>query len=100
MSTPRIVRFGPSCRTEDGLFQVVKLSDSTYALVVGDIRVVLSAVLPIEPPSGVTINRFNDVSGVRRAWEDSEDGFASSGDHKSAASMEAAWPESSLLSIE
>jgi hypothetical protein len=100
MSVPRIVKFGPSCETSDGRFQVVELSDGKYALLVGAIRVVLRGVLPIEPPKGVTLDYYNDLSKVRSAWEASEDAFESSGDHESVANMEAAWPEGSLIQVE
>jgi hypothetical protein len=100
MSAQRVVKFGPSCMTSDGLFQVVKLSDGKYALLIGNIRVVLGGVLPMEPPKGVSIDYYDDQSEVRRAWEDNEDGFESSGDHQSVANLEGAWPESSLMQIE
>jgi hypothetical protein len=47
-----------------------------------------------------TITYFNDLSGIRKAWEDSEDGFESNGDHESVANLEAAWPESRMMQAE
>jgi hypothetical protein len=91
MNVTRIVKFGPSCETRDGRYQVVELSDSEYFLAIGAIRLVLRHPLPIEPGENVTIHRYNDLSELQRAWEDCEDSFESSGDHESATNMRAAW---------
>jgi hypothetical protein len=91
MNVTRIVKFGPSCETSEGRFQVVELSDAEYFLAIGAIRLVLRHPLPIEPGDNVTINRYNNLSELQRAWEDCEDSFESSGDHASATNMRAAW---------
>jgi hypothetical protein len=91
MNVTRIVKFGPSCETSDGRYQVVELSDSEYFLAIGAIRLVLRHPLPIEPGENVIIHRYGDLSELHRAWEDCEDSFESSGDHESATNMRAAW---------
>jgi hypothetical protein len=91
MSISRIIKFGPSCETSEGRYQVVAVSDTDYFLAIGAIRLVLRHPLPIEPAGNVTIHRYNDVSELQRAWEDCEDSFESSGDHESAANMREAW---------
>src|SRR5262249_2287324 len=93
MKVPRIVKFGPSCETSEGRYQVVELSDSEYFLAIGAIRLVLRHPLPIEPGEHVTIHRYSNLSELQHAWEDCEGAFESSGDHESARSMHVAWAE-------
>ena len=69
MSITRIIKFGPSCETSEGRYQVVAVSDTDYFLAIGAIRLVLRHPLPIEPAGNVTIHRYNDVAELQRAWK-------------------------------
>jgi hypothetical protein len=84
MRVARIMNIGPSCKACGRLYRVVELSGSTYALVIGDVPMVRLGILPIDPGNNGTIDYYDDLSKVQRAWEDCEDAFAASGDQDSA----------------
>jgi hypothetical protein len=90
MRVVRIINIGPSCRARGRLHQVAELSGGRYALVIGDIFLERGAILPIDPGDSGTIDYYDDLSQVQRAWEDREDVFAAHGDRESADNMGAA----------
>jgi hypothetical protein len=93
MSVPRIFRIGPSCVTNDGRFQAAELDNSSFVLVVGEIRVEIRRPLPIDPGDKVKIYYYVDFSELQTAWDACEVDFENSGDHESATRMRAAWDD-------
>ena len=69
MSVPRINEIGPSFKAGEEHFQLFRLDDHRWCLVIGTVDWGFCTPIPITPPNGVKVSYYADLKSVLDEWD-------------------------------